>query len=266
MWTRSLLKQNAKEALRGRYWRSMLLCLVLSLFGIGGVTTQFRTVYDVTTDELDDMLHGSVWYGNEAQSLDLSDLFGYNYLWFLQIFAVVTLLVFIVALCWYFFVLQPLVVGRNRYFMESRQAPSPWQTVLTVFRKPYLNVVKVYALTFLKIFLGSLLIIPGIYWSFCYRMVPYLLAENPYLTTGRAMELSHAMMMGEKWRSFVLDLSFFGWLILCTLTFGIGLFFLEPYYQATMAELYAALRSKAFALNLTDETELCGFVRHDSHF
>ena len=31
-----------------------------------------------------------------------------------------------------------------------------------------------------------------------------------------------------------------------------------------MAELYAVLRSKAFALNLPDENELCGFVRHDA--
>ena len=39
MWTRSLLKNNAKEALRGRYWRSFLLCLLLSFLGIGDVST-----------------------------------------------------------------------------------------------------------------------------------------------------------------------------------------------------------------------------------
>ena len=62
----------------------------------------------------------------------------------------------------------------------------------------------------------------------------------------------------------MLVLSFIGWIVLSVLTLGIGLLFLEPYYQATMAELYAVLRSKAFALNLTDENELCGFVRHDA--
>ena len=76
------------------------------------------------------------------------------------------------------------------------------------------------------------------------------------------MEEVGKRMMGEKWHAFVLQLSFIGWLILCSFTFGIGLFFLEPYYQATMAELYAALRSKAFAMNLTDASELGGFVRH----
>src|SRR5699024_280413 len=104
------------------------------------------------------------------------------------------LLLLIVAaeLCFLFFVQLPLVVGRCRYFMENRQSQAavPMGTVLTVFRRPYLNVVKVRFLVWLKITLGSLLVIPGIYWSYCYYMVPYLLAENPYMTTSRAMELS----------------------------------------------------------------------------
>ena len=41
------------------------------------------------------------------------------------------------------------------------------------------------------------------------------MAENPYLTTCRAMELSKQMMDGEKWNTFVLQLSFIGWYLLC---------------------------------------------------
>ena len=123
-------------------------------------------------------------------------------------------------------------------------------------------VVKVILLTNLKIALGSLLIIPGIYWSYCYMQVGYLMAENPYLTTRRAMELSKQMMDGEKWNTFVLQLSFIGWYLLCSITFGIGFIFLEPYVQATFAELYAALRAKALASGYTNEYELGGFVRH----
>lgn len=117
-------------------------------------------------------------------------------------------------------------------------------------------------LTNLKVALGSLLIIPGIYWSYCYMQVGYLMAENPYLTTCRAMELSKQMMDGEKWNTFVLQLSFIGWYLLCSITFGIGFIFLEPYVQATFAELYAALRAKALANGYTNEYELGGFVRH----
>ena len=74
--------------------------------------------------------------------------------------------------------------------------------------------------------------------------------------------LSKQMMDGEKWNTFVLQLSFIGWYLLCSITFGIGFIFLEPYVQATFAELYAALRAKALANGYTNEYELGGFVRH----
>ena len=84
-----------------------------------------------------------------------------------------------ISLCWAAFLINPLTVGRNRYFMESRQSATPFSTVTSIFRTPYLNVVKVMLLTNLKIALGSLLIIPGIYWSYCYMQVGYLMAEKP---------------------------------------------------------------------------------------
>ena len=149
--------------------------------------------------------------------------------------------------------------------MESRQSPSPFSTVFSVFQTPYLNVVKVSFLPGLKIFAGMfLLLIPGIYWSYCYALVPYLLAENPYLTTTRAMELSKEMMYGEKLHYFVLELSFIGWNLLCILTFGIGFFFLAPYQSATFAEFYAAMRAKALSMGMTTTQELGGFVPHDN--
>ena len=35
MWTCSMLKNNAREALRGRYWRSFWGCFIVSLLGGG---------------------------------------------------------------------------------------------------------------------------------------------------------------------------------------------------------------------------------------
>src|SRR5699024_2560766 len=43
---------------------------------------------------------------------------------------------------WNVFLSSPLRVGGCRYFMESRQSPSPFSTLFSVFRTPYLNVVK----------------------------------------------------------------------------------------------------------------------------
>lgn len=229
MWTRELLKTNAKQALQGRYWRSFWICLVLSFVGLGGA---------------------GVNSGNAAH----------------QAVSTVTDDTSIAALCWALFVVYPLNVGRCRYFMESRQSLTPVSTVVSTFRRPYGNPIVVQLLTDLKIALGFLLlIVPGIYWEYCYELVPYLLAENPYMSATRAMELSKEMMEGEKWNFFILKLSFFGWLLLCVFTFGIGGFFLEPYMQATYAEFYAAMRSKALAMGMTTTDELGGFVRHDTY-
>jgi len=79
------------------------------------------------------------------------------------------------------------------------------------------------------------------------------------------MQLSKDIMDGEKFHYFVLGLSFAGWILLCMFTLGIGYFFLEPYRQATNAEFYAAMRSKALAQGLTTIEELGGFVRHESY-
>lgn len=253
MWTRKLLKTNAKQALQGRYWRSFWICLVLSFVGLGGAgansgnaarqavstVTDDTTAYDIINSIPDSML-GAILVGMLIGS--------------------------IAALCWALFVVYPLNVGRCRYFMESRQSLTPVSTVVSTFRRPYGNPIVVQLLTDLKIALGFLLlIVPGIYWEYCYELVPYLLAENPYMSATRAMELSKEMMEGEKWNFFILKLSFFGWLLLCVFTFGIGGFFLEPYMQATYAEFYAAMRSKALAMGMTTTDELGGFVRHDTY-
>ena len=88
-----------------------------------------------------------------------------------------------------------------------------------------------------------LFIIPGIIKSYSYRMVPYILADNPELGAVEAITLSRQMMDGNKGRAFLLDLSFIGWTILTIITLGIvGLFWANPYFYATDAELYRTLK------------------------
>ena len=40
----------------------------------------------------------------------------------------------------------------------------------------------------------------------------------------------------------MLDLTFIGWIILCILTLGIGVLFVEPYQQAARAAFYEDLK------------------------
>jgi uncharacterized membrane protein len=59
-----------------------------------------------------------------------------------------------------------------------------------------------------------------------------------------AFSRSKAMMTGNKWETFVLDLSFLGWKILSALTYGVlNLLYVSPYINLTNAELYVALCS-----------------------
>jgi len=96
--------------------------------------------------------------------------------------------------------------------------------------------------------------------SYAYRMTPWILADNPGIGHRRALKLSIGMTRGHKFAIFVLDLSFIGWYILGFLACCVGLLFVAPYVQATMAELYARLRQEAVGEGLTTMEEL-GFVR-----
>ena len=267
MWTCGLLKENARSALRGRYWPVVAVCLIASILGGTNAANAIVQLNLNISNLVEEATSPQVWTGNYPQQ-DLSyaagtlvyDMFRYGLWVVLLIFVLAALAVGVVFRT---FVGSPAQAGLYRYMMENRQGGSPLGTLFTIFRTPYLNVVKVLFLTNLKITLGYFLfLVPGIIWGYRYRLVPYLMAENPYLSTGHAMELSRQMMHGEKWHSFLLELSFFGWALLCALTLGIGYLFLQPYMQATFAELYAALRSKALAYGYTDESELGGFVYH----
>ncbi|MCL2321530.1 MAG: DUF975 family protein [Oscillospiraceae bacterium] len=72
-------------------------------------------------------------------------------------------------------------------------------------------------------------------------MAAYIMAENPEVGILEALNQSKLMMNGKKMDLFVLHLSFFGWFLLCIITFGIGVIFLIPYVSATTAEFYNEL-------------------------
>lgn len=94
----------------------------------------------------------------------------------------------------------------------------------------------------LYVFLWSLLfIIPGIIAGYSYAMTPFLMADFPQLTASEAISKSKELMDGHKGDLFVLDLSFFGWALLCLLTANIGNLWLNPYRNAAYAAFYRQL-------------------------
>lgn len=119
----------------------------------------------------------------------------------------------------------------------------------SVFTKRYfLGVFLVEILSGIFTFLWTLLfIIPGIIKGYAYSQANFIFKDltdaNPeadisYLD---CITKSRKLMDGHKWRYFVLQLSFIGWDILASLTFGIGYIWLTPYKNATYAAFYKDL-------------------------
>ncbi len=113
---------------------------------------------------------------------------------------------------------------------------------------------KVNFLVALFTFLWSLLfIIPGIVKSFSYSMAMYILAENKEKPALECIDESRAMTNGHKMDLFVLGLSFIGWAILGSITFGIAYIWVVPYIQATYTNAYHSLKPVSPAAEIASE-------------
>jgi hypothetical protein len=153
----------------------------------------------------------------------------------------------ILAIAFTIFIADPLIVGGRRYILKARKENNTkLETSLEVFRKEnWMNVAKIMLMRNIFNALWYLTIIGGIIKTYEYRMIPYLLAENPRLDRKEAFAQSKQMMAGNKWKTFILDMSFFGWNFISLFTFGLlRIFFVNPYNAATIAELYVTLQEK----------------------
>lgn len=250
MWDRALLKSNAKQVLKHFYWKAVLACLIVGLLtgGLGGGRSTGAATKDIISSNNVDPSYAVDW---PAVAPVLAMATG-----IILIGAVIGL---IIGMIYSAFVGGPISVGGKRFFMENRSYPSGLKTIFYAFNcGQYMNVVKTMFLRGLYIFLWSLLlVIPGIIKSYEYYMVPFIMAENPSIPTQRAFELSKQMTSGRKMDLFLFDLSFFGWMLLGSLLFGLGVIFVNPYIEASQMELYYWLRSDALYQGYSDPSELC---------
>jgi len=83
----------------------------------------------------------------------------------------------------------------------------------------------------IKVILWALLfVIPGIIAAYRYRFAEYNLLTDDSLSVSQAIRLSCQQTQGMKGDLFVLDLSFIGWTLLASITFGILTIYVLPYY------------------------------------
>jgi len=279
MWDRAELKKLGKASFKKAYGTAVAVCLILSI--ISGIFTSANnsvnknqqpqqvqqyenttyTFLNITDKTMNFSLPVSASSGASVDGINnFTNLITHG-----AAFAVI-----IIALCAIFasFILRtvfllPLAIGSNRFFMELRDNEnSTLNSILYIYKQGKLgNAIFIMLLMNVYIFLWSLLLlIPGIIKTYEYRMVPYILSENPGIKPRQAFKLSKEMMTENKMDSFVLDLSFIGWYLLSLLTLGIlNVLYVNPYVAATNAELYSALREDVLNRGIADEMDLPGF-------
>ena len=223
MWSRKELKAKGKAAFKANYWPSVLAAIVLGIAtgGAGAATA------------------------SKANQNSLNSLSDQQTLQVVLIVLGAVATAALVSTILEIFVLNPLEVGCKRFFRENSEKSANLSELGYGFKNHYGNVVLTIFLRNLFIVLWSMLfVIPGIVKTYSYRMVPFILADNPDMQATEAIKLSRKMMNGNKWNAFVLDLSFIGWILLTVITLGIvGVFYVSPYIYATDAELYNAIKN-----------------------
>lgn len=161
----------------------------------------------------------------------------------------ITTVVILIVLVAKVFVGNLLKMGGYRFFILNQTAQPGIGTLLDGFRSGhYVNIVLTMFLRDLFTALWSLLlVVPGIVKHYEYLMVPYIIAENPAMDYKEAFQISKQMMDGEKMEAFIMDLSFLGWYLLSAVTCGLlAIFYVNPYVQASFAEMYTFNKQKAY--------------------
>lgn len=276
MWSRVELKSRAKIAFKRNYWKCVLVAFVLMLVteGLSSVSSGGNIVSEVATignyagmdsyeddyysdeysddyyDEYDDEYDDEYTYYDDSEDFVTESLGGSGLMALAMTIGIVIVLVLVVVgIVLKVFVFNPIEIGGCRFFIENSYEKASAGKLGFAFKKgTYGNAVLTLFLRNLYIALWSLLlIVPGIVKRYEYRLIPYLLADDAKMPREDAFRISKEMMRGQKMEAFILDLSFIGWDLLSMITFGIaGIFWVNPYVQATNAELFLSLRNQYF--------------------
>ena len=280
-WKRKEIKDKAKKSFRANFWKCVATALILVIvgggtagaFGGGGgsafghrdeesaghsinlVNEDWNFSFDA--DMNDDEGNISIGIGpsgeqdesadeiTEAQEeSEVIDIPAEAMVAFVVVMAVAALFIFAIALVIDAFIANPLELGCKRFFRRNLDEPATMSNIAFAFDSNYKNICKTMFLRDIYTVLWSLLfIIPGIIKAYEYKMIPYLLSEDPGMPMEEAFAESRRLMTGNKWKAFVLDLSFILWDIASALTCGIaGIFWVAPYKASTQAALYEAVK------------------------
>ncbi len=280
LWDRRQIKQKSKKAAFGKGPASWLgLVLVCAFFSFIGIVNSSATAFIGSVDEMlglapeNPVSNAELLKEHILQEKAFSDLpvpvqnavvgvidpLSQDFTWLINLLAAnaayfshnaaeiwaYLLVAAVFSGLLRFFIQNALVIGKYRYGMEHRfQRRTPFRRIFAPFHRKYLfSIVWVTFRTYLALSLWWLTIIGGFYKTYQYRMIPYLLAENPAVSFRDAKALSKAMTKGVKWKMFCLDLSLWYIWVLKWIPVA-GLLAALPYETAKEAEVYFVLRAR----------------------
>lgn len=221
-------RSNAREALRGNWFKACVAGILASMFGGAnnyGISFNFGT--QVPTEGGEDvtasLLNAAATPGMEA-SLPFIIGFTISFILVSIIFLFISCAVSVGYCQFNLDLVDGSKLNVGSLFSRFRQAKTAvWANILVAVR----------------ILVGLILfVIPGIVMMYSYAMVNFVMAEHPEYTAKEALAESRRIMRGNRWKLFCLELSFIGWMFLSALTFGIALIWVVPYQNAAIASFY----------------------------
>ncbi|ETP72071.1 putative integral membrane protein [Lachnospiraceae bacterium JC7] len=223
MWDRAYVKSQGKANFKKNYWNSVLVAFIYSLFFVASGSTVRSRSGSISKETLNDP----------------------DFMKILMIILAIVGVLIVFGTILKIFVFNPLEVGCNRFFLVNQLENATIGEVGFSYKNNYMNAVSGIFLRDLITVLGyMLLVVPGIILSYSYRLVPYILADDPQIKGADALRLSRKMMNGHKLDAFVFDLSFIGWYLLGIITCGIAVaFYVRPYKMNADAALYLAIKN-----------------------
>lgn len=266
MWERKEIKEIGKKHFKKNYWPCVIVCFLLAFLGceysgsatlIHGYNSEATIPENVITkaerltnmtifDANDNIITVAIEVSTSTISYtfkligSIKDFILSNYT-----ASLILALVFIIEFIYVFMICNPLIVGSRKFFIENNQNKKVKMGILLdpFKNKGYLNIVKTMLLQTIYLFLWLFTIIGFIIKIYEYRMIPFILAENPNLKTKEIFKKSKQMMKNNKWEMFKFDASYIGWYILNILTLGLtGIFYSNPYKAAGTAQIYLKLK------------------------
>ena len=153
---------------------------------------------------------------------------------------------FIVSLLLFIFVQNVFRINRSRYVLEQRRYKTKIDKLLYSYqigKTIHLSFMLLLNGLYIVLFIPTIVGVPIVFYR--YRLMTFILAENPNLNIKQAFALSKELTEGYKFELFKLDLSLIGWHILQILTLGLSsVLYFDAYRECIFAETYMYIRDK----------------------